>query len=373
MIKINLLKKFIKNNYFQDNYPFTSFNFKLIDKKFEVFNRIFDLNFQAKYLSLNINLLNKLYLETNKNKINKFKLNYLGYFYKILNNNFIFRNYLIFKSITNISRNKILIDKYNLVAILPIFNQQTADITQGLPKIEKILGISSNFNSNIYKFSFNFLCYNSKKHSCIFTNNDLYYYYSNKKIISKPFEFKYVGQNFLNRISRIPNIILNYYSYFLKYNNKIVSILKSFEKINYLILKSFIKVYIEQGLPISSVHFQIVIKQMSGFLLVLIPGDTPLLIGETISINFLKILFNAFKGTKNFLPEILPYMKSVNYSVPSNNSILSSISFQNTQNLLLNISIKGSTDWITSVKSNMILYYKVNIGSNFNKINKYLS
>jgi hypothetical protein len=108
---------------------------------------------------------------------------------------------------------------------------------------------------------------------------------------------------------------------------------------------------------------------MSGFLLIITSGDTPFLFGETISLNFYTLVFNTYKLINFNLPEILPYIKGISASVPLNSTPLASISFQNTKNILSNISIKQKVDWANSVKSNVILANESNIGSNFNNIN----
>ena len=249
---------------------------------------------------------------------------------------------------------------------------QTGDIVQGLPKIEEILEarrpkiflkINNNpglaFNNLNKTLNFNYLSR--------FGIN--FYSLSNcEENISINSElFKNTGQPINSNISN-PHTRLKYLNYsYKKFLSPYDAAYRSLRKIQSSLLNTIQGVYSSQGVTISDKHLEIIIKQMTSKIRVKNRGESGILTGEYIDLqqvyNMNKVLRKT--NTQEIIYE--PALLGITKASLTNESFLSSSSFQETVRILSNAAIQGKVDWLRGLKENVIVGRLIPAGTGFNK------
>ena len=121
------------------------------------------------------------------------------------------------------------------------------------------------------------------------------------------------------------------------------------------ILKEVQKVYRSQAVEISDKHIEIIIRQMTRRLNVILEGDTDLLPGSQISLaEFIKANHQAFAEGKR--PAVAkPVLLGITKASLRSESFLSAASFQETTRVLTDAAIRGKSDWLLGLKENVII------------------
>ncbi|MBU0996835.1 MAG: DNA-directed RNA polymerase subunit beta' [Firmicutes bacterium] len=121
------------------------------------------------------------------------------------------------------------------------------------------------------------------------------------------------------------------------------------------ILKEVQKVYRSQGVDISDKHIEIIIRQMTRRLNVILEGDTDLLPGSQISINeFIDANKKAFdEGLRPAIAK--PVLLGITKASLRSDSFLSAASFQETTRVLTDAAIRGKSDPLLGLKENVII------------------
>jgi len=121
------------------------------------------------------------------------------------------------------------------------------------------------------------------------------------------------------------------------------------------ILKEVQKVYRSQGVDISDKHIEIIIRQMTRRLNVILEGDTELLPGSQISVNdFIEANKKAF--AEGLRPAIAkPVLLGITKASLRSDSFLSAASFQETTRVLTDAAIRGKSDPLLGLKENVII------------------
>jgi DNA-directed RNA polymerase subunit beta' len=249
---------------------------------------------------------------------------------------------------------------------------QTGDIVQGLPKIEEILearkskstikihnnpGLAiDNLNK---KLSFNYIgkfginCYSlSNEDENISINSEF---------------FKNIGHSINSNISN-PHNQLNYLNYSYKqFLSDYDAAYRSLRKIQSLLLNTIQGVYSSQGVTISDKHLEIIIKQMTSKIKVKNRGESGIFTGEYIDLQQASNMNKVLKKTN--AQEILyePTLLGITKASLTNESFLSSSSFQETVRILSNAAIQGKVDWLRGLKENVIVGRLIPAGTGFNK------
>jgi len=121
------------------------------------------------------------------------------------------------------------------------------------------------------------------------------------------------------------------------------------------ILKEVQKVYRSQGVDISDKHIEIIIRQMTRRLNVVLEGDTDLLPGSQISthefIEANKVAFAA--GLRPAVAK--PVLLGITKASLRSDSFLSAASFQETTRVLTDAAIRGKSDPLLGLKENVII------------------
>ena len=126
---------------------------------------------------------------------------------------------------------------------------------------------------------------------------------------------------------------------------------KSVDKIQQYLVNGIQLVYNSQGISISDKHIEIIVKQMTSKALIGEGGDTSLLSGELIEIHKIEKINLGV----NIKAEYEPVLLSITKASLNTESFISSASFQETTKVLVQAALEGKTDWLQSLKENVIL------------------
>jgi len=121
------------------------------------------------------------------------------------------------------------------------------------------------------------------------------------------------------------------------------------------ILKEVQKVYRSQAVEISDKHIEIIIRQMTRRVNVVLEGDTDLLPGSQISLSeFIEANKKVFAEGKR--PAVAkPVLLGITKASLRSESFLSAASFQETTRVLTDAAIRGKSDLLLGLKENVII------------------
>jgi len=127
------------------------------------------------------------------------------------------------------------------------------------------------------------------------------------------------------------------------------------ETVQKYILSEVQRVYRSQAVDISDKHIEIIVRQMSKRLVVILEGDTELLPGSQVSANqFIEANKKAFKEGKK--PAVgRPILLGITKASLKSDSFLSAASFQETTRVLTDAAIRGKKDPLLGLKENVII------------------
>lgn len=137
---------------------------------------------------------------------------------------------------------------------------------------------------------------------------------------------------------------------------------KSFETIQYLIIDEIQKVYCSQGIYIADKHLEIVVRQMTAKVQIIKGGQTGLLCGELIELDWVQAIEKKF-GSEEISYE--PIILGITKSCLETESFISAASFQETTRILTKAAIQNKIDFIRGLKQNVILGNLVPAGTGF--------
>jgi len=121
------------------------------------------------------------------------------------------------------------------------------------------------------------------------------------------------------------------------------------------ILKEVQKVYRSQGVDISDKHIEIIVRQMTRRVNIILEGDTDLLPGSQISVQ------EFIEANKKILQEgkrpaiAKPVLLGITKASLRSDSFLSAASFQETTRVLTDAAIRGKADPLLGLKENVII------------------
>ena len=189
-------------------------------------------------------------------------------------------------------------------------NLKTEDIVQGIPKIEQIFEARENLKD---KFSLNSL------------------------------------------------IKLKFKNYKKIYSKK-EAVHRSIIFIQQYIVDSVQKVYQSQGVNISDKHIEIIVKQMTSKVRITDPGNTGLLRGDIVYLDWIELINSGLKGKKS---QYEPIILGISKACLEMDGFISAASFQETIKILSKAAILQKRDFLRGLKENLILGHLVPIGTGF--------
>ena len=127
---------------------------------------------------------------------------------------------------------------------------------------------------------------------------------------------------------------------------------RSLQKIRRLLVNEVQAVYGSQGVFISDKHIEIIVRQMTTYVLIIDPGNTNLLPGDIIDLRRVE----HFGGKEGVAPvQYRPILLGITRASLAAESFISAASFQETKRVLTRAAVEGRIDWLTGLKENVIL------------------
>ena len=126
------------------------------------------------------------------------------------------------------------------------------------------------------------------------------------------------------------------------------------------VLNNIQRIYGGQGIYISDKHIEIIVRQMTSNALILEPGQTGLLCGEIVALQWIERINLTLISNKVIYEPILMGMTQTCLEM---SSFLSAASFQETTRVLSQAALLGRIDFIRGIKQNVILGNLIPIGT----------
>nr|YP_009106415.1 beta'' subunit of RNA polymerase [Geminella minor]AIT95283.1 beta'' subunit of RNA polymerase [Geminella minor] len=137
---------------------------------------------------------------------------------------------------------------------------------------------------------------------------------------------------------------------------------KSIQKIQQILVEGVLRVYQSQGVSISDKHLEIIVRQMTSKVKIIDGGQTGLLRGELIDLQWIEIVN---QGLENQKAEYEPIVLGITKASLETESFISAASFQETTRILSRAAIERKTDFLRGLKENVILGHLIPAGTGF--------
>ena len=137
---------------------------------------------------------------------------------------------------------------------------------------------------------------------------------------------------------------------------------KALEKIQRILVDGVQKVYQSQGVTIAEKHLEVIVRQMTSKVRIIDGGQTGLLRGELIDLDWIEV---ANKGIKLQKAEYEPIILGITKAALETESFISASSFQETTRILARAAVQRKTDFLKGLKENVILGHLIPAGTGF--------
>ena len=127
---------------------------------------------------------------------------------------------------------------------------------------------------------------------------------------------------------------------------------RSLQEVRRMLVNEVQAVYGSQGVFISDKHIEIIVRQMTTYVLITDPGETNLLPGDVIDLRRVEH-FEAKKGLNPV--QYRPILLGITRASLAAESFIAAASFQETKRVLTRAAVEGQIDWLTGLKENVIL------------------
>ena len=127
---------------------------------------------------------------------------------------------------------------------------------------------------------------------------------------------------------------------------------RSLQEVRRMLVNEVQAVYGLQGVFISDKHIEIIVRQMTTYVLITDPGETNLLPGDVIDLRRVEH-FEAKKGLNPV--QYRPILLGITRASLAAESFIAAASFQETKRVLTRAAVEGQIDWLTGLKENVIL------------------
>ena len=142
---------------------------------------------------------------------------------------------------------------------------------------------------------------------------------------------------------------------FLFFEKIIIKYLRSLQK---SVVNNIQRIYCGQGIHISDKHIEIIVRQMTSNVLILEPGQTGLLYGEIVALQWISQI-NTISNQVIYEPVLMGMTKTC----LETSNFLSAASFQETTRILGRAALQNQIDFIRGLKQNVILGNLIPIGT----------
>lgn len=162
--------------------------------------------------------------------------------------------------------------------------------------------------------------------------------------------------------SSLNNLIKLNFIYFKKFYNHQIAVRKSIEYIQQYIVNGIQDVYQSQGVTISDKHIEIIVKQMTSKVKIIKAGNTNLLRGDIVYLNWIEQINKSLIGQK---VKYEPLVLGISKSSLEIEGFISAASFQETVKILSRAAILQKQDFLCGLKENLILGQLLPTGTGF--------
>lgn len=122
------------------------------------------------------------------------------------------------------------------------------------------------------------------------------------------------------------------------------------------------QVFNEQGVALSDVHFEIIVRQMARLGRVMESGDSDYLVGSLVNHFMADVKNELLRADGKNVSYVVPKLLGIKASALYTESFLSSMSFQEQVRVLTNSAILGKVDYLRGMKENVMIGKKIPYG-----------
>lgn len=289
-----------------------------------------------------------------------------------------FKNYFFEKKYYFKNSDDFLWEKYKIKYSIKLYNDIKKKLIPAFKINIKVYNLINNKFFIFYKQNNNYLIQYSNLMPYIYYKllDNINFSFTQKEstFIFELGKFVDLGEPISTGNINIQDLLDIFFNYHLFLDSLILSVIKSSQKLELILVNSIQAIYESQGVIISSKHIELIIYQMFTKVLVLKKGNTPFFIGEFINKYLMFEIYNTLKAFSYYsIPEYKPVLQSITKQSTMKSGFLASISFQNTKQLLLQASIQGTSDWFRSLKESIIVGRTLPAGVSFLNYKKTLN
>ena len=136
------------------------------------------------------------------------------------------------------------------------------------------------------------------------------------------------------------------------------------EPLTRYVIQQILEIYNSQGAGIAIKHVEMIVRQMTSRYMVVEPGKSDYLKGQTITRDQL-LEFNNSVDSKDDLIQVEPLLQGITKVALNTESFLSAASFQNTTKTLIEAALFGKEDHLRGLKENVIIGRLIPAGTGF--------
>ena len=306
---------------------------------------------------------------------NNIKSCYSGQVYKFINNEILIRlgkPYLVSEGTIVRAKNGDFVKEGGTLATLVYKKLKTADIVQGLPKVEEILEarkiinacLLSPFPGSVVSISQNCLQLLNSKNEKVDIQRPTTI--SGSFLNFRPGDFVDVSEP-LTEGPVSPHMKLQVlFNYYKTIYPTLKACQASFKNLQLFLVSEVQQTYSSQGVDIDDKHIEVIVKQMTSKVCIEDTGNTTFLPGEIIGLQKIETLANVLNASDEGMPSYTPILLGITKASLNSDSFISAASFQETTRVLTESAIEGKKDWLNGLKENVIIGRLIPAGTGFN-------
>jgi hypothetical protein len=134
-----------------------------------------------------------------------------------------------------------------------------------------------------------------------------------------------------------------------------LAVVESIKNIQLFLIENILEAYLNQGVKISEKHVEIIVRQMTTRVKILVGGDTGLLPGELVQITWIQELNKQIRILGYREASYEPLVLGITKSVLQSESFLLAASFQEVSRVLVRSALSRKTDFLRGLHENVIL------------------
>lgn len=232
------------------------------------------------------------------------------------------------------------IKKGQILTTFKVQQVSVSDITQGLPRVEKILEGRRLIRRLL-----------TKKWQLLLTSYNYFDEVNNCNHVVNSYTDNLQKSNLL---SNTPDLL---------FHKKLELAELVLFDIQQVVLREVQLVYKGQGVQIADKHIEIILRDLTSRIRIIECGNTNFLPGELIYPNQLRLLSNLLPSAALEGIEIMPVFIGLSGCGRGSSSFIAASSFQNTRKVLSAAVINHSSDWLRGLKSHVIIGSRIPAGT----------